>query len=173
MFDRSALAAIRAGRAGKLPDQLAVSDGASDGNLVNRINALWKKAKANPDLLIYKLQSSAYKYSWMLIPLSVPFVWLLFPFSRRFGLYDHTVFVTYSLCFMLLQIAAISLAVTYDVPVLPVVLLLYVPLHMYRQLRETYATSRGGALARTTALSLFAAISLLLFALALVALTLS
>ena len=59
--------------------------------------------------MIYKAQTSAYKYSWMLIPLSVPFVWLLFPFSRRFRGYDHTVFVTYSLAFMTLGFVALSL----------------------------------------------------------------
>ena len=36
----------------------------------------------------------------------MPFVWLLFPFSRRFRLYDHTMFVTYSLCFMSLLVVA-------------------------------------------------------------------
>ena len=45
------------------------------------------------------MQSNAYKYSWLLIPLSVPFVWLLFP-CAGFALYDHTVFVTYSISFM-------------------------------------------------------------------------
>ena len=59
-----------------------------------------REARENPDLLFYKIKTNAYKFSWMLIPLSVPFVWLLFPFSRRFRLYDHTIFVTYSLCFM-------------------------------------------------------------------------
>ena len=54
--------------------------------------------------MAYKLKTNAYKFSWLLIPLSVPFVWLLFPFSRRFRLYDHTVFVTYSLCFMSLLV---------------------------------------------------------------------
>ena len=60
------------------------------------------KASANPDLLFYKLKTNAYKFSWALIPISVPFVWLLFAWSRRFKLYDHTVFVTYSLCFMMI-----------------------------------------------------------------------
>ena len=32
-------------------------------------------------MLIYKLQTSAYKFSWLLIPISIPFVWLLFPFT--------------------------------------------------------------------------------------------
>ena len=44
----------------------------------------------NPELVFYKLKTNAYKFSWALIPISVPFVWLLFPFSRRFRLYDHT-----------------------------------------------------------------------------------
>ncbi|HEX6218741.1 MAG TPA: DUF3667 domain-containing protein, partial [Sphingomicrobium sp.] len=35
------------------------------------------KAANNPDLLIYKLKTNAYKFSWALIPISVPFVWLL------------------------------------------------------------------------------------------------
>jgi hypothetical protein len=65
------------------------------------------EAAKNPELLFYKIKTNAYKFSWALIPISVPFVWLLFPFSRRFRLYDHTVFVTYSLCFMmLLQVAS-------------------------------------------------------------------
>ena len=63
-----------------------------------------RRRPENPELLLYKLKTNAYKFSWMLIPLSVPFLWLLFPFSRRFRLYDHTVFVTYSLCFMTLLV---------------------------------------------------------------------
>ena len=55
------------------------------------------KAQKNPELLGYKLQSNAYKFSWALIPISTPFVWLLFLHRRRyrqFGAYDHAVFVT-------------------------------------------------------------------------------
>src|SRR6476620_9440044 len=63
-------------------------------------------AAKNPELLFYKIKTNAYKFSWALIPISVPFVWLLFPFNRRFRLYDHTVFVTYSLCFMMLLLSA-------------------------------------------------------------------
>ena len=64
--------------------------------------------------MLFKLKSNGYKYSWALIPLSVPFVWLLFPFSSRFRLYDHTVFVTYSLCFMLLLVTLIFRAVAIE-----------------------------------------------------------
>ena len=76
-----------------------VADSASE-KIGDSINDAWKKAKENPDLLVYKLQTNSYKLSWLLIPLSLPFIWLLFPFSRKFRMYDHTVFVTYSIAFM-------------------------------------------------------------------------
>ena len=121
------------------------------------------KAKDNPELLIYKLKTNAYKFSWALIPISVPFVWLLFPFSRRFRLYDHTVFVTYSLCFMMLLLVTASLvglisgaieSVAWFIP----------PIHMYRQLRGAYSLGRFGAIWRTIALTIFAFIAISLFA---------
>ncbi len=130
------------------------------------INEAWDRATANPELAIYKLQSSAYKYSWLLIPLSVPFVWLLFPFSRRYHLYDHMVFVTYSISFMLLLTAVISLAVIGNWTWLVPLLLLYAPFHMYRQLRDAYALSRFGAWWRTWFLATFALMALTQFAVA-------
>jgi hypothetical protein len=120
------------------------------------------KAKDNPELLIYKIKTNAYKFSWALIPISVPFVWLLFPFNRRFRLYDHTVFVTYSLSFMMLLLVAASLiglvsrsleSLAWFIP----------PIHMYRQLRGTYAVGRFGAVWRTIALTIFAFIAISLF----------
>jgi Protein of unknown function (DUF3667) len=150
-----------------------VSSGAGSGpEWAKGINQAWDKAVANPDLAIYKVQSSAYKYSWLLIPLSVPFVWMLFPFNRRFHVYDHTVFVTYSLCFMLIVLAAITaINVWTSLGGLIAVLMLYVPFHMHRQLRETYGLTRAGALWRTMALSFFAMIALTLFAVAVLALS--
>ena len=68
------------------------------------------KANANPDLLLYKLQNNAYKFSWALIPLSVPFVWPMFFWKRRYRTYDHAVFVTYSLSFMTLLAIVLTVA---------------------------------------------------------------
>ena len=118
----------------------------------------------NPQLAIYKAQTNAYKYSWMLIPLSVPFVWLLFPFSRRFGAYDHTVFATYSIGFMIALVAVASLFFYAGWGGIGGLLLLYAPLHMYRQLRGTYDLGRIGAGWRMLMLSLFAWVSIGLFA---------
>lgn len=124
-----------------------------------------QKFKANPGLALYKVQTYAYKYSWLLIPISVPFVWLLFPFSRRFHLYDHTVFVTYSISFMTILATVLMLASLAHLPGLAIVALLAPPLHLYRQVRGAYGVSRFGALWRTLALGIVAFAALVLFAL--------
>ncbi len=131
----------------------------------------FEKARANPGLLLYKLQANAYKFAWALIPLSLPFMWLLYPFSRRFHTYDHFVFVTYSISFMLLLFVVVrllNLTVLGDVATF--LAIFYVPFHMVRQLRGAYRSSRFGALVRGTLLlffSLFAVITFMLLLLAL------
>lgn len=132
-------------------------------------NSIGKAAK-NPELLAYKLKTNAYKFSWLIIPLSVPFVWLLFPFSRRFRLYDHTVFVTYSLCFMGLLVVSGLIFGAVGLSVVAGLLWLIPPFHMYRQLRDAYGLSRFGALWRTVLLTLFALVVVSLFAAVLVGL---
>src|SRR5205814_422037 len=77
------------------------------------------RAKANPQLAVYKLQDAASKFAWLLIPISVPFLWLLFPFSRRFKLYDHCVFVTYSLSFMMLLADVLTVWGAARIPAVP------------------------------------------------------
>lgn len=131
------------------------------------------KVKSNPALVLYKLQTAAYKYSWALIPLSVPFVWLLLIGRRRFGLYDHTVFVTYSISFMSLAVAAAMALRQLSVPVIGPLLILYAPVHMFRQLRGTYALGNFGAAWRTVALQFIAFGALLTFAIGLAAMELT
>jgi hypothetical protein len=127
------------------------------------------KAKENPELVLFKIKMNAYKFSWALIPISVPFVWLLFPFSRRFKLYDHTVFVTYSLSFMMLLLVA-GTFVGFVSSSIASLAWLVPPFHMYRQIRGTYGTGRWGAVWRAIALSIFAFIAISLFTSLLVAL---
>lgn len=120
------------------------------------------RSAANPSLLFYKIKTNAYKFSWALIPLSAPFLWLLFPFSRRFGIYDHMVFVTYSLSFMtLLVVAAVMVGAV--APAIAGMAMLIPPVHMYRQLRGTYGIGRGAALWRTLLLVIFASVAAGLF----------
>ena len=124
---------------------------------MNWFERKFEHARENPQLVLYKMKSSAYKYSWALIPLSVPFLWLLFPFSRRFGLYDHAVFATYSLSFM--SLLAITLAVLGALgmswtwlavagTIIPIV-------HIYKQMKGAYSLGRWSGLIRTTLLLSF------------------
>ncbi|NJC35164.1 hypothetical protein GGR88_002678 [Sphingomonas jejuensis] len=129
------------------------------------------KFRANPNLALYKMQTNAYKFSWALIPISVPFVWLMFAWRRRFHVYDHAVFVTYSLGFMTLMgvVLTIAWAVGLSSEVAWSIALLLPPVHMYRQLRGTYGLRRFNAFMRTIALATFAVVAMVIFFLLLLA----
>lgn len=137
------------------------------------IEEAYHRAKRNPDLVFYKMKTNAYKWSWAIIPLSVPFLWLLFPFSRRFRLYDHVVFVTYSLSFMTLLVIAGTLIATAGASDAAGFLFLVPPIHMYRQLKGAYGLSRFGAGWRTAALLVAALLVLTLFIILMVGLGVS
>ncbi|MEA3044624.1 MAG: hypothetical protein QOH47_2462 [Sphingomonadales bacterium] len=133
-----------------------------------------EKARDNPSLLLYKLQTNAYKFSWALIPISVPFVWLLFLHRRRyrrFKAYDHVVFVTYSIAFMTLLVVALSLIhfVVGD-NFNGIAITLVPPVHMYRQLKGAYQLRTFSALWRTAFVLWFAFIAATLFFVLLLAL---
>jgi len=136
---------------------------AGDGDIFG--SAVIKKWQENPSLMLYKLQSNGYKFSWLLIPLSVPFLWLMFAWRRQYKAYDHAVFVTYSLSFMSLLFIVMSL-----VSVIPEggswALLLFAiaaPLHLYKQLRYAYGLSRFSAFLRFCVLFVCVQIVVVLF----------
>lgn len=122
----------------------------------------WQK---NPGLMAYKLQANSYKFSWLLIPLSIPFVWLLFAWRRKFGVYDHAVFVTYSLSFMTLLFVALTILGSVGVGegALAIAFGLIPLLHIYKQLKGAYSLSRFSALWRTAVLSGFIVVIVLIF----------
>jgi hypothetical protein len=145
----------------------------SQGSIETRLGWLdeaYRKAKKNPQLLIYKMKTNAYKWSWALIPLSVPFMWLLFPFSRRFRVYDHIVFITYSICFMSILVMLGTIMASARMSGVAGLLMLVPPFHMYRQLRGTYALGRAGAAWRTAALLVIANVTLTFFVMGMLAL---
>ena len=152
----------------------SVAAGPEEGRrqAVNNVNTGWpaldegiRKANKNPELALYKLQSSAYKYSWALIPISAPFVALLFLWRRRFKLYDHAIFVTYSLAFMMLLATTISLLMMIGAPgwLYGNLIAFGPPVHIFFQLRGAYQLNWFSALWRTFALLIFATITLTLF----------
>ena len=137
-----------------------------------RIDKGIEKANQNPGLALYKLQTNSYKFSWALIPLSIPFVWLLFFWKRRYKGYDHAVFVTYSLAFMSLLSIVLTIASGLGAPgdVIASAALVIPPLHIFFQMKGAYRLRRWGALLRTFVLLLCISVILPLFLLLLLGL---
>ncbi|WP_017665995.1 DUF3667 domain-containing protein [Porphyrobacter sp. AAP82] len=124
-----------------------------------------KKWQKNPSLMLYKLQSNGYKFSWLLIPLSLPFLWLIFAWRRQYKAYDHAIFITYSLSFMSLLFIVMSIlsAVPGGGDWAAILFFIAGPLHLYKQLRHAYGLGRRSALWRFFVLLFFIQIVLVLF----------
>ncbi len=132
-----------------------------------------EKFNKDPALALYKLQTNAYKFSWLLIPISVPLMWLLFIWRREhWQLYDHTVFITYSLSFQWLLFILFIVLARFGLPLLPLFAAMgvIVSVHVYWQFRDTYSLRPFSAMWRMTVLTLIAGIAMILFALAIIAL---
>lgn len=114
----------------------------------------WKK---NPGLMLYKLQSNSYKFSWLLIPLSIPFLWLMFFWKRQYKFYDHAVFVTYSIAAMSILFIVITVLSAFGVATNYLLFIgaLLPVWHIYRQLKGAYQSRRITAVLRTMVLLSF------------------
>lgn len=131
-----------------------------------------EKYNADPALALYKLQTNAYKFSWLLIPIMVPLLWLLFLWRRQhWVLYDHTVFVTYQLAFQTLLITLFMVLIRMGVAFGPLVLAawLFIAVQVHRQFRGTYRLGFFSALWRMVAFTLVFNTALAIFALLLIA----
>ncbi len=142
------------------------------------IEFLDKKIKhklQNPELAFYKIQNAAYKFAFLLVPISLPFIWLLFFWKRGLTLFDHTVYILYSLSFVSLLFIAVSFlsafpgALEFALPWL----LLSVPVHAFFQMKGGYSLSWLSALWRTPVLMVFAALGLGFFLIAIILLGLT
>tara|TARA_R110002110_G_scaffold2077_2_gene9447 strand:+ start:42 stop:1217 length:1176 start_codon:yes stop_codon:yes gene_type:complete len=153
-------------------DQFQLWEGWQKSAFGRKLMSGIKKANKNPSLLLYKLKANGYKFAWLLIPISLPFVWLTLIGRRGFHFYDHAVFTTYSISFMslLFIFCAVLAAIGFDSDLWGLLLIFYPPFHMYRQLRHAYQMSRVEALVRTSFLLVFTVISLTLFFVILLAL---
>lgn len=112
-----------------------------------------RHAVDNPELTLYKLKNSASKFSFLLVPISLPFLWLMFFWRRGITMYDHAVFVLYSLSFMALLVVVLALLAMAGMKGSIAILACFIPpVHMFMQLRGTYALGVFSALWRTMAL---------------------
>ncbi|QTN21074.1 DUF3667 domain-containing protein [Brevundimonas sp. AJA228-03] len=131
---------------------------------------------ANPDFALYKIQQTLYKFAFLLVPLSIPFVWLLFAWKRGFTWYDHGVFVLYSLTFMSIlfmgQLAS-GMGPGWMGAITSAAVFWIIPIHMFAQLKGTYGLSIFSALWRTVALLIFCFFVLVFFILGIIVLGLT
>ncbi len=158
--------------------QASMADMAHNGNI--RIGLGDKKMQdkilhklANPDLAVYKFQQTTYKFAFLLVPMSLPFVWLMFAWKRGFTWYDHGVFVLYSLTFMAILFMALGILGRMGggfAGLAGVAGTLAVPAHMFAQLKGTYGLSVWSALWRTCLLLFFCLVVATFFIVAIIAL---
>lgn len=134
--------------------------GGADPDLNERIRRKFQ----NPDLALYQIQDAASKYSFLLAPLSLPFIALLFIWKRGVTLYDHMAYALYALAF-----AAILFSTVVLLGKIPFVswaaswLLLALPVHMWFQLKGAYALGWWSATWRTFFMLNFALIVACIF----------
>jgi hypothetical protein len=153
-------------------DSLGASSKANFSSDIAWLDKGVKHAVDNPELALYKLKNAAYKYSFLLVPISLPFLWLIFFWKRGITMYDHAVFSLYSLSFMSLLFVLLAGLAYFDFGGTAVALFCVVPpVHMFMQLRGTYQLSRGQALWRTSYLLFVTMMVLSLYTVVVLALT--
>jgi hypothetical protein len=145
-------------------EQLVSAEDASEAGESDLGHKIREKLQ-NPDLLFYKLKQNAYKFSFLLVPISLPFVALLFLWKRGHTFYDHAVFTLYSLAFMSFLFIVVSLAgaSAWSAPAQPFIAGIGAPVHMFFQLKGAYGLGWLSALWRTFFLWVFACVALVLF----------
>ncbi|MEA1674166.1 DUF3667 domain-containing protein [Nitrospirillum sp. BR 11163] len=135
--------------------RLANSKGMFDVDLgMPKLEEHIRHALRNPELTLYKMKELASKLSFLLVPLSVPFIWLMFLFRRGIYLYDHVVFALHSLSFMavLTAMAALGSRAGLGAAAIGSLMCFAPPIHMYAHLKGAYRLGTFGALWRTMVL---------------------
>jgi hypothetical protein len=129
------------------------------------LNERVRKKFENPELAFYKIQQAAYKFSFLLAPLSLPFIALLFLWKRGVTLYDHMAYALYALSFA--SLLFVSIMLMSDVSWLrwaPAMLVFVgLPVHTFFHLKGAYALGWFSALWRTLFMLGFALVIITIF----------
>ncbi len=125
------------------------------------------RAIAHPRALVEGMGEWAHRFAFLALPVSALVLSAIFAFRRGFVLFDHLIFSMHSLAFVGLVVAAMLLAQAAGVGSLGV-LLLVVPVHLFRHMRGVYATGVPGTLLRMGLLFVLSSLAFLLLLAALV-----
>jgi hypothetical protein len=123
-------------------------------------------ALISPEFVFYKMKQKGYKLSFLLVPLSLPWMILLFAWKKNVKIYDHVVFLLYSISFMsmLAMVAVVMASLGVTNPAVYGTMFTIIPVaHMFAQLKEGYALGWFSAAWRTFALANLAAVTLSLY----------
>ena len=138
------------------------------------LSRIVRHAAENRDLTLYKMKNSAYKFAFMLVPISLPFLWLMFFWRKGVTMYDHAIFTLYGLSFLSLWGVLIGLMAKSQVTEgFVTAALLLPPVHIFMQLKETYALGWFASAWRTIAVLVVGSIVLTLFMLLVLFISLS
>jgi hypothetical protein len=142
----------------------AARDGEINVNLGHPyLNERALQSLRNPDLALYRIQEAASKFSFLLAPLSLPFIALLFLWKRGVTFYDHVVYALYalsfaSILFMTLMVGGAMFGGNGTAMIIlsNTLLLVGLPVHTFFHLKGSYALGWWSALWRTFFMLLFA-----------------
>jgi len=146
-------------------DNVKVKVNYVNSSVFPNLDARIEHAVKNPELTLFKMKKNSSGLAILLLPLSLPFLWMLFAFRRQFVMFDHAVFALYSLSFMCILMCLIAILAKYEYIVMASLLFAFVPpFHMFSQLRNAYSLTKFEALWRTIVLLFIAFMSLSFFA---------
>ena len=130
------------------------------------LNAKATQALSNPEFVFYKMKQKGYKLSFLLVPMSLPWMILLFFWKKDVKVYDHVVFLLYSISFMsMLAMVAVAMASAgvSNTTLYALMFTLIPAAHMFAQLKEGYALGWFSAAWRTFALANLAILTLAVY----------
>lgn len=127
-----------------------------------------KKVFEQREYYSYKIESLAYKLSFVVVPITMAILWVLLLFKRGYTLYDHAVVALYGI-----GVFAVMIAVALALPGRAAnwavnALLVLAPLHAVVHLKGAYALSWPGALIRGVFLGFFTSIAFGVFLLSVI-----
>ncbi len=128
----------------------AKSEDFTVSSVTPELNERIRRKFENPDLALYQVQDAASRFSFLLAPMSLPFIMLLFLWKRGLTMYDHMAYALYALAFAALLFSAVVL-----IGKIPFIswsagwLLAALPIHMWFHLKGAYALGWWSATWRT------------------------
>ena len=136
----------------------------------HRLGHRLRKVIENNEYYGFKIETLAYKLSFVIVPISMAILWLLMLFKRGYTLYDHGVVSLYGVGFFVLMIAIATAFPGAIGQALISVALLYAPVHAVLHLHGAYRTSWTGEILRGFLLGIFSALGFSFFLLGVFAL---